>query len=148
MLSNCEYRISLISFWRDIVLWNFLWTLLSLCLISLGMLNLHFHWIPEITSLFLPWPSHHWLDSCLVSMSMWAFCWFCCYWSPLLDHDDLKKFMGLSQSSFICRSLFCVLLYGQFWRRLQEMLKEDSFFCFEVIFSVNICQMYLVYKFC
>jgi hypothetical protein len=60
------------------------------------------------TSLFLPWVSYHWVESCLASMSMWTFCCFCCYWIPALVCGGLMECMGLIQSSCICWGLFCV----------------------------------------
>ena len=57
-------------------------------------------------------------------MWMWAFCCFCCYWTPLLLHSDLIEGMGLVQSSYIYWALSCVRLHDQFWRRYHEVLRK------------------------
>ena len=60
VLLNCWYGNFLISLWRLIIFWTFLLALLPLGPINLGMLCLHFHWIPEILCfLFLPWLRDH-----------------------------------------------------------------------------------------
>jgi hypothetical protein len=77
----------------------------------------------SLISLFLPWPSYHWVGCWSASTCMWAFC-FCCYWRPALVCGDLIGSMGLFQYFCICWGLFCDWLYGQFWRRYYEVLRR------------------------
>ena len=70
-----------------------------------------------IFSLFLPWLSYHLVMRCSASTCMWAFCYFCCYWTPVLVHGDLIGCIVLFQSSCICWDLFYDQLNGHFWRR-------------------------------
>jgi hypothetical protein len=78
-----------------------------------------------LISLFLPWPSYHWVECCSASMYMCAFLCFCWYLRPALVCDDLIGCMGLFKSSCICWGLFCDQLYGQFWRRYCEVLRRS-----------------------
>jgi hypothetical protein len=75
-------------------------------------------------SLFLSWPSYHWMKSCSASMCMWAFCCLSCNWRPALVHGDPIEYIRLIQSSCIGWGLFCVWLYSQFWRRYHEVLRK------------------------
>ena len=56
----------------------------------------------SLTSLFLLWPSHHWVEHSSASMCMWALCCFCCYWRQALICSDQIGGMALIQSSDIC----------------------------------------------
>ena len=70
---------------------------------------------------------------------MWAFSCFCCYWRPLLFHNDLIGGMGLFWSSYICWGMSCDQLYGWFWRKYHEVLrKKYIFFCFRIKCSLYI----------
>ena len=70
--------------------------------------------------LLFPWPSDHWIESCSVSMTMWA---FCCCWSPALMCGDLIESIGLFQSCCICWGLLFDWLYGQFLRSINEVFR-------------------------
>jgi hypothetical protein len=103
--------------------------------ITLSMLCLPFIWVLgtlSFLSLFLPWQSYHWVESCSICMHIWA---FCCFWSIILVLRDLIECKGSFQSSFICWGLFCVPLYSQFWGRLHEVLRRRYIllFCGEML---------------
>jgi hypothetical protein len=92
-----------------------------------GILCIHFHWILEslpFLSLFLPRPSYHLVESCSVSMSIWAFYSFCC-WSATLVCGDLIDYMVFYQSSRISWGIYCVKLCGQFWRKFCEVQRRS-----------------------
>jgi hypothetical protein len=88
-----------------------------------------------LISLFLPWPSYHWVGCCSASMCMWAFCCFSCYWRPVSIHGDMIGCMGLLQSS-LGWGLFCDWLYGEGTTRGWE---DGIFFCFRMKCSIGIC---------
>jgi hypothetical protein len=77
-----------------------------------------------LMTLFLPWPSYHWIRHYLSSVCMWAFCSFCCYWRSGIVHEHLIGCMVLFKSACICWGLSCDRLYGQFWRRYHEVLRR------------------------
>jgi hypothetical protein len=82
-----------------------LWTFLPLlCHITLGYVVPSFSLNSFFISSLTKWSLN---KSCSVSMSMWAFCCFCCYWSPALIYEDLIKCKGLFPFSGICWDLLC-----------------------------------------
>jgi len=108
----------------------------------------------SLISLFFPWLINRWVKSYSSSMTMWAFCCFCC-WSPALNHGDLIECMGLFQCSWICWglivwSLESILWYAEKkaysfvlgWRILSIFVKSMWFittffllsFCFDDLF--------------
>jgi hypothetical protein len=84
----------------------------------------------SLSSLFLPWPSYHWVDCCSPSMYMWVFYYLYYYWKSALVRGDFIGCMGLYKYFYICWSLFCVPLYGQFWRRHHEVLRRRNTYPF------------------
>ena len=141
VMSSHYCMLSLVSFWRYSELWVFFLGQLSRYPISLGMfIFINFTFVvssfslnsrKSLISLFLLWPSYHWLQCCSVSTCMWAFYYLCCFWRSALVHGDLIGCMELFQSSYICWGPFCDLLYGQFCRECTMKCWEESIsFCF------------------
>jgi hypothetical protein len=100
-----------------------------------------------ILSLFLPWPSDHWVESCYVSMNIKAFCFFCC-WSPALIHGGLRRCMELFDSC-ICWSLLYMNSFGCFLR----WWIEGIFFVFEwtaksICIISSVCFIIFLFSFC
>jgi hypothetical protein len=107
----------------------------------------------SLISLFLSWPNYHWVESCLVSMSMWA-SWFCCcclvlvlllesslssWWSDRI-HGIMSIFL------YLLRLVLCPL-YSQFWRRYNGLLRRLSILLFWGEMLCKYLLIHLVHKF-
>ena len=102
---------------------------------------LYFHWILEslqFLSLFLLWPIYNWPECYSVSISMWDFCCFCCYWRSPLVHSNLIECMGLFQFFCICWSLFSFWLCDQFWIMYYDELRRRYILLFYMKWSLDI----------
>jgi hypothetical protein len=81
-------------------------------------ISIHFQ---DVFNLFLnlTGPTFHSVESCSVSMSLWA---FCCWWYLTLIHDCLIRYK--EDLSFLYLLLFCVQVCGQFLRKFSEVQRR------------------------
>jgi hypothetical protein len=85
-------------------------------------------------SLFLPWPSFHWVECCSTSTWMLAFYYSCCSRRSALVCGDLIGCMELFQYFCICWVLFCDLLCDQFREGTMKFWEEGISFGFRIKF--------------
>ena len=69
-------------------------------------------------------PFIHSIVICSVSVSLYAFCSFCCGRYLTLIHGSQIRCRVLFQFSYFCRDLLYIQVCGQFWRKFYILLKR------------------------
>jgi hypothetical protein len=89
-------------------------------------------------SLFLPWLSQYFIESCSVSISLPTFCYFYCYWNPASIYGGMIRHRGFW---FYC--IYWDLLYDQIYSQfggIFEVLRiRYILLCFSEIYIILLC---------